>query len=239
MNSTHVDRDALAALRAELVRAAGRRSAKRRTARRRVVVVAVAALLVAATGATAALTEFSTGVPVVDELAGIESGPSVELRPGPGDASEALLVPMGDGVYKTVAYLARDGGVCVVSAERHRGGVRGSFGGCPALKGLLRRVERSGGAWGGSSHGVDERTYQLLVAGEVRSIRALGEGAWKVLMTPPWTPEAPGARPLRLVVAIDEADLALEATDFPPEAYRRPRLELTYGDGRTRIIEGP
>ena len=26
-------------------------------------------------------------------------------------------------------------------------------------------------------------------------------------MTPPWTPEAPGARPLRLVAAIDDEDI--------------------------------
>jgi hypothetical protein len=234
MNSTHVERDALAALRAELVRAAGRRSAKRRTARRRVVVVAVAALLVAATAATAALTEFSTGVPVVDELAGIESGPSVELRPGPGDASKALLVPMGDGVYKTVAYLARDGGVCVVSAERHRGGVRGSFGGCPPLGSTYRQIERKGASWHGSSHGPDSRTYELLVAGEVNEIRPLGEGDWRILMTPPWTPETPGARPLRLAVAIDDADI-----DFESDHGAFPRLELVYADGTTRLARLP
>jgi hypothetical protein len=239
MNSVHVERDALAALRAELVTAAGRRSAKRRATRRKAIVVAAAALLMAATAATAALTDFSTGVPVVDELVGIESGPGGHLRPGPGDASEALLVPMGDGVYKTVAYLARDGGVCIVYAERHRGGVRGGFGGCPPLTGLTRQVERRGGVWQGSSHGLDQRTYQLLIDGDVRAIRPLGEGDFRVLMTPPWIPEAPGARPLRLVVVIDDADLGGPATgDLPPKAHNRPSLELTYRDGHQRVLEG-
>ena len=94
----HIEGDALAGLREELMRAATQRAARRRPARRAVIVAAVVIGLLAATAATAALTNFTTGVPVVDELAGIESGPSVELRPGPGDASEALSVPIGDGV---------------------------------------------------------------------------------------------------------------------------------------------
>jgi hypothetical protein len=204
--------------------------ARRRPARRAAIVAAVVIGLLAATAATAALTNFTTGVPVVDELAGIESGPSVELRPGPGDASEALSVPIGDGVYKTVAYLARDGGVCIVSAERHRGGVRGSFGGCPPLGSIYRQIERKGASWHGSSHGADSRIYELLVAGEVNEIRPLGKGDWRILMTPPWTPEAPGARPLRLAVAIDDEDIDL---DSDHGAF--PRLELVYADGTTRV----
>ena len=226
----HIEGDALAGLREELMRAATQRAARRRPARRAVIVAAVVIGLLAATAATAALTNFTTGVPVVDELAGIESGPSVELRPGPGDASEALSVPIGDGVYKTVAYLSRDGGVCIVSAERHRGGVRGSFGGCPPLGSIYRQIERKGASWHGSSHGADSRTYELLVAGEVSEIRPRGKGDWRILMTPPWTPEAPGARPLRLAVAIDDEDIDL---DIDHGAF--PRLELVYADGTTRV----
>ena len=234
MNSVRVERDALGALRAELVRAAGRRAAQRRSRRRKAVVVAVAGLLLAATAATAALTDFSTGVPPVDELIGIDMPRN--HHPRPGDATKPLSVPIGDGVYETVAYLARDGSVCIVEAERHRGGVRGSFGGCPPLEDVVRRVERRGGMWGGSSHGLDERTYKLLVSGEVAAIRPLGRGDWKVLMTPPWTPRAPEARPLRLVAVIDDEDLELEGGDLPREAF--PRLELIYRDGRTRVLEG-
>jgi hypothetical protein len=235
----HVETDALGGLREELMRVARRRASRRRPPRRALVIAALVGALLAATAAAAALTDFSTGVPVVDELVGIESGPGGHLRPGPGDASEALLVPMGDGVYRTVAYLARDGGVCIVYAERHRGGVRGGFGGCPPLDGLTRQVERRGGALQGASHGLDERTFQYIIDGDVESIRPLGKGDFRVLMTPPWTPEAPGARPLRLVVVIDDADLGgLETGDLPPEAHNQPSLELTYRDGHQRVLEG-
>ena len=233
MNTTHVEHDPLAALRAELTMAAGRRIRRRRSQRRTVVIVAVIALLLAATAATAALVKNTTGVPAVDELLDIEV-PGAH-KPGPGDASRPLPVRMGDGIYETVAYLARDGSVCIAKAERHRGGVRGGFGGCPPLEDVNRRVERRGAVWFGSSHGVDERTYQLIVGGDVESIRSLEEGDWRFKMTPPWTPQGRAARPLRLVVAIDDKDL-LELdrvnTSFP-------KLELRYANGRTQVIRGP
>ena len=242
MNSTHVERDALGAVRAELVTAAGRRIAKRRSTRRRAVVLAVVALLLAATAATAALTHFSTGVPVVDELLDIDA--TEPHRPGPGSASEALPVRIGDGTYQTVAYLARDGSICIASAERHRGSVRGGFGGCPPLADVNRRVERRGAVWYGSTHGPDQRTYQLIVAGELASVRPLGDGDWKVLMTPPWTPQAPGARALRLVVAIDERDIDVGRDGVQDDELRLldtpfPKLELTYADGSSRIARAP
>jgi hypothetical protein len=234
MNSTHVEYDALAALRGELVKAAGRRSAKRRATRRKVIVVAVAALLLAATAATAALTHFSTGVGAVDSLLEIDVPESRHPAPGPGSASEALPVRIGDGTYQTVAYLARDGSVCIASAERHRGSVRGSFGGCPPLEDVNRRVQHRGAVWYGSSHGPDQRTYQLLVGGNVKSVRPLGEGDWNVLSTPSWTPYAPGARPLKLVVVIDEMDIDMERAGM-----HFPKLELTYANGSSRIARAP
>jgi hypothetical protein len=54
-------------------------------------------------------------------------------------------------------------------------------------------------------------------------------------MTPPWTPHASGARPLRLVVAIDEKDLPED--DLHRVAF--PRLELHYGNGTTRVVRFP
>jgi hypothetical protein len=238
----HVETDALAGLREELMQAAGRRASRRRPARRAAIAVAIVVGLLAATAATAALTNLTTGVSVVDELVGIEKLPT--HRPGPGDASEPLAVTMGDGTYQVVAYLARDGGVCIVSAERHRGGVRGGFGGCPPLEDVNRRVERRGAVWFGSSHGPEQRTYQLIVAGEVESVRPLGEGDWKVPMTPPWTPEAPGARALRLVVVIDDADIDVGGDGVQEGELHRlqtgfPKLELTYADGSKRIAQAP
>jgi hypothetical protein len=246
----HIHGDPLAALREELMQANVRGVDRGGRARRALIVAAVAGALLAATAATAALTDFTTGVAEVDELIGnsaprtLPSGERFgDRRPGAGPASEALLVPMGDGVYKTVAYLSRDGSICIAYAERHRNGVRGGGGGCPPVEWVNRSVERRGAVWQGSSLGLDKRTNQYLVDGDVKTIHALGEGDWKVLVTPPWTPEAPGARPLRLAVVIDDADLpggedGVQMGEIPPEAYNEPTLELTYSDGHTRVYRG-
>lgn len=254
MNTTHVEHDALAALRAELTMAAGRRIRRHRARRRTAVIVAVIALLLAATAATAGLTNFTTGVPVVDELVGHAPPPPphgqhrlADNRPGPGPGTEPLDVPMGDGVYKAVAYLSRDGGICVAVAERHRGGVRGGMGGCPPLDWVNRRVERRGATWAGSSIGLDERTYQALVAGGVQKVEPLAEGDWRVLVSPSWRPRAPAGRPLRLVVLIDDRDYGNpadgfqreEQDDIPRDAWRPPKMRLTFRDGHHRVARGP
>jgi hypothetical protein len=215
----HVETDALAGLREELVRAAARRRSSRRRARRTLLAAALLLGLLGATAAAAEIAGFSTGVPEVDGLIGVEQRPGP--APGPGSASEPLSVRMGDGTYRLVAYLTEGRTVCVVYADR-RG--RGGFGGCPSLESVNRRVERRGFVWGASSHGDDRRTYELLVDGAVESIRPLGDGDWKVLMTPPWTPGAPGARPLRLAVVIDDADVDSQTA----AAYLQPELELGY-----------
>ena len=246
----HIETDALTGLREELLRAAGHGARRRRPARRAAIAVAIVAGLLAATAGAAEIAGFTTGVAVVDELVGIEHGVpnpgdgGADHRPGPGDTTEPLPVRIGDGTYQTLAYLARDGSICIVSAERHRGGVRGSTGGCPPMEDVNRRVERRGAVWYGFSQGPDQRTYNLLVAGEVEAVRALGEGDWKVLMTPPWTPHAPGARPLRLLVAIDDEDIDVGGDGLQPGELGLldrgfPRLELTYADGSTRIADAP
>jgi hypothetical protein len=43
--------------------------------------------------------------------------------------------------------------------------------------------------------------------GAVRSVRVKGDGDWTVEMSEPWTPQAAGAPPLRLLVVIDERDI--------------------------------
>jgi len=237
VNATrHVEADALATLRSELVGAAGRRISRRRGRRRGAVIVAVAALLAAATAATAALIDSGTGVPAVDKLLDVDV-PDSRHPAGPGSASESLRVPEGDHMTNVVAYLARDGSVCVASADFKRGGsARGSYGGCPPLADVNRRILRRGGYWFGAALGTDQRTANFLVGGEVRSIRPLEKGDWTVHMTAPWTPAGKGGRPLRLVVVVDEADITeqeLSVTRLGPE------LELTYADGRRRVLPGP
>jgi hypothetical protein len=235
LNTTHVEHDALAALRAELTMAAGRRLRRRRARRRAVVIVAVIGLLVAATAATAALISSGTGVPAVDELL------KVERRGGVRSASAALKVPDGDHRTNLVAYLSRSGSVCVVTADFVRKGVRGSFGGCPPLADVERAARRRGGMWFGSAIGADNRVNQFLVDGGTSAVRPLGRGDWRVLMTPPWTPHAGRSRPLRLVAVIDERDIDVgtggaQPGDFPFSAYRQPTLQLTYPGGATRVL---
>jgi hypothetical protein len=244
MNTTQVEHDALAALRAELTMAAGRRNRRRRARRRTVVIVTLIALLLAATAATAAFIKSSTGVPAVDRLLEIDVPPS--RRPGPGGASKSLKIPEGDHSTNVVAYLAKDGSVCVSSADfGGRGGsVRGGFGGCPPLDDVNRRLERRGVVWFGSAHSPGQRTYQLIVSGDVTEIRALGPGDWRVPMTPAWTPHAPGAHSLRLAVAIDDQDVDVGGDGLQPDELRLlerhlPRLELVYRGGRTRVAEFP
>lgn len=245
----HVESDALGALRAELV-GAGRRAVTRRRRRRRAATLLAAALaLLALAAGAAAVANFSTGVPAVDELLNREAPsappgevPRLDVRPGPGPASDPLPVSLG-GDHQAVAYLSRDGHICTATADHHRGGVRGSYGGCLPVDMVNRQVERRGGIWDGSAIGVDSRTNFFLVDGEVESVRPLGDGDWTVRMTPPWTAEAPDARPLRLVVVIDDADIGnpdddLQPNELPPRAYDEPTLELKYGDGRTLVREG-
>jgi hypothetical protein len=229
----HVETDALGALRAELVRAAGRGIARRRRRRRAATLAVVAVGLLALAAGAAAVAGLGTGVAPVDELLQIERGDE-SGRPVALDASDPLPMDLGRaGRYQLVAYLDRNRNICTASAEAHGGGVRGGFGCVNSLDVVNRRLERRGGTWAGSSDGADSRVNQFLVAGEVESVRPLGPGDWTVRMTPPWTPEARGARPMRLVVVTDDADID------NPDAYVQPTLELTYEDGSTRVLDGP
>ena len=106
---------------------------------------------------------------------------------------------------------------------------------------MNRRIERRGAVWYGSSHGPEQRTYEILVGGDVESVHPLGEGHWRVPITPPWTPEAPG---VRLVVVIDEGDIDVGGDGVQEDELGLlqsgfPKLELTYADGTTRIAKGP
>jgi hypothetical protein len=230
MNTTHVEHDALAALRAELTMAAGRRIRRRRIRRRTLVIVALIALLLAATAATAALVKNTTGVPAIDQLVDIEGHPGGR----PISSSERLVVPEGDHRTNVVAYLTGRHAVCITTADLHRGGARGTFGGCPPLKDVQRQVDRRGAAWFGGTRGLDARVAWLIVGGDVDAIQPLGEGDWTVKMAPPWRPRARGGRPLRLVAVVDTRHLTGLAVMTP----LFPKLELTFSDGSTQQVDG-
>jgi hypothetical protein len=234
MATRHVESDPLAALRAELVGAA-RRQLRRRRRRRRTLVATGAILgLLAATAGAGALTGFSTGVPVVDELLAVEGG-SLVGEPGPGGATEPLPVPTyGGGTAQAVAYLSKDGTVCHVQAERHpsiEGSVRGGGGGCWLAADLARRLDRRGIQWSGSSHGTDMRVFGGYADGDVVDIRVLGEAAGaEVRMTKPWRPRIAGGEPLRLFVVIDRRYIE-------PITHAHPTIEVIYRDGSRRRID--
>jgi hypothetical protein len=240
----HVETDALDALRSELVRAAGRGLARRRRRRRAATLAAAALALLAPAAGAAAVGNFSTGVQPVDELLEVEHPGGSGSLPVGGATDPIRMDAAGGGEYQLVAFLSRNGNICIASADRHRGGVRGGFGCAGSVDSVNRRLERHGGMWSGSGIGADSRTNRFLVDGDVESVRPLGEGDWTVRMTPPWTPQASNARPLRLVVVVlvvDDADIGNPADrgEPPREAHLQPTLELTYADGTKRLLEGP
>jgi hypothetical protein len=246
MRTRHVQSDPIGALRLELVDAARRQVARRRKRRRTATIgAALLALLAVAAGASA-LSEFSTGVPAVDDLLEVEA-PSLMDEPT-GDATEPLPVPTNDGTAHSVAFLSREGTVCQVEAERHpriEGSVRGGGGGCLPAADMARMLDRHGVRWAGSSLGADRRVFHGFADGDIERIRVPGEAASaEVRITEPWTPRTEGGQALRLFVVIDERDidvggdgLQVDEQDLIPMGM--PTIEVTYADGRTEMIEAP
>lgn len=245
--------DPLERIRRDLVAAAARR--RDRTRRRRLaLLVAVPVLLVAGTAGAAAVGDFSTGVPAIDGLLAVEGGEERpfggDVRPGPGGASEPLSLPAGpDGRdAAAVAYLSRDGLVCKARGDFRRwdGSPRGSYGGCLPPAYLARMLSRRTVYCCGSEHGPDRRIYDGLAAGDVVALHLLmDDGATvEAKLTPPWTPAAPGAEPLRLFVAVDERDIDVGGDgvqlDEGDSIMRFPdRIEAELNNGRTVEVRTP
>jgi hypothetical protein len=239
MNSARVDHDALAALRAELVAAAGRGIARRRRRRRAGTAVAAAAVLLALAAGAAAVSNLSTGVSAIDELLDVEHGYGRDGGSGglpAGRGTEPVDVRIGDGVYQFVAFLNRRGEVVTAYAEPHRGGVRGGgSGGGPRAADLARTLGRRGAVLHGSAHGPEQRVWWGYADGSVESVRvSASAGEWIVKMSPPWRPPATGARPLRLLVIIDGADIDVGDDGVQMDEMDRlmqpmPELEPVYG----------
>jgi hypothetical protein len=242
-------------IRRDLVAAAARRRDRTRRRRRIALLAALPVLLVGGTAGAAAVGDFSTGVPAIDDLLAVEGGSNRpfggDVRPGPGGASEPLSLPSGAGGRDAaaVAYLSRDGLVCKARGEFRRwdGAARGSYGGgCHAPADLARRLSRRTAILGGSEHGPERRIYDGFAAGDVVALRLLMEDGATVeaRLTPPWTPDAPGAEPLRLFVAVDERDIdvgddgvQLNEGDLLMRFPDRGEAEMS--DGRTVEVRVP
>ena len=239
MNSAHVDHDAIAALRAELVSAAGRGIARRRRRRRAATATALAAavVLLALAAGAAAVANLGTGVSAIDELLDVEHGYGGPGGLPAGRGTEPVDVRIGDGVYRFIAYLNRRGEVVTAYAEPHRGGVRGGgSGGGPHAADLARTLERRGAVLHGSTHGPEQRVWWGYADGSVESVRvSVPAGEWIVKMSPPWRPPASGAHPLRVLVVIDEADIDVGGDGVQMNEADRlmqpmPKLEPVYGN---------
>jgi hypothetical protein len=241
-------------IRRDLVAAAARRRDRTRRRRRLALLAALPVLLLAGTAGAAAVGEFSTGVPAIDGLLAVEGGSDrpfgADVRPGPGGASEPLSLPSSaDGRdAAAVAYLSRDGLVCKARGDFRRwdGAARGSYGGCIAPADLARMLSRRTAISMGSEHGPERRIYDGFAAGDVVALRFLmDDGATvEARLTPPWTPDAPGAEPLRLFVAVDERDIdvggdgvQMHEGDLIMRWPRRAEAELS--DGRTVDVRLP
>jgi hypothetical protein len=241
-------------IRRDLVAAAARRRDRTRRRRRLALLAALPVLLLAGTAGAAAVGDFSTGVPAIDGLLAVEGGSDRpfggDVRPGPGGASEPLSLPSGAGGRDAaaVAYLSRDGLVCKARGEFRQwdGAARGSYGGCIAPADLARMLSRRTATLQGSEHGPERRIYDGFAAGDVVALRfVMDDGATvEAKLTPPWTPDAPGAEPLRLFVAVDERDIdvggdgvQMGEDDLIMRFPERAEAELS--DGRTVDVRVP
>ena len=247
-------RDPLARIRAELVGAAGRRIRRRRARRRLAVAGAVLALGVGASAVAAGVSDFSTGVPVIDELLPDQAPRSgVDVRPGPGGASEPLPLPnSADGKDAVaIAYVNRDGSICKAQGDFRRsdGAPRGSDGGgdCRPPADLARRLGARPAICCGLMASPERRVYDGLAAGNVVALSLELESgrSLEARLTRPWKPGVPGAEPLRVFAAVDETDIdvggnGVQAGELDTVLMYRFTIEARLADGRTvEVAPGP
>jgi hypothetical protein len=244
--------DPLARIRNELVAAAARANRRRIRRRRVLALVVLPAVLIVASAGAAAVGDFPTGVGVIDRLLETEGqgNDGIDRQPGPLNTSEPIRLPNApDGAGATaIAYLSRDGRVCQAEADvrRRDGAARGTSGGpCFEPDTLARILTKKRATLVGSSHGADFRIYEGFAAGDVVAVRFHMEDGATVdaKLTPPWTPDAHGAEPLRLFVAIDERDIDVgeDGVQIGESELLHPRyrVEAELRDGTTVPIQAP
>jgi hypothetical protein len=191
--------------------------------------------------------DFSTGVPAIDRLLEIERGGGT-VR----DASEPLMLPnSADGKgAAVVAYLSSDGLVCKVQGDfrRRDDAPRGTSGGgeCRAPRDLARILSARTAICCSSVHAPERRIYDGFAAGDVVALRfEFDDGATvRARLTPPWTPAAPGAEPLRLFAAVDERDIdvggdGVQIDEIELISGERYRVKADLSDGRTVAVDVP
>jgi hypothetical protein len=123
----------------------------------------------------------------------------------------------------SLAYLSRDGEICSATVEDDsEGGPRGGVGGCVAPGQLSARVERDGLVPSGLTGGPGGVLHDGFAHRDVVSVRAFGpDGPVEAQLTRPWSPDAPGAEPLRYFAVVVPFGATWASTASSPASSRR------------------
>lgn len=249
---TTTSHDPLLRIRHELVAAAGRANRRRRRRQQIVLLVIIPVLLLTVAAGAVAVGGLKTGVAPVDRLLATEGGGLDGIDPvgGPNQSSEPLRLPNSAGGRDAVAvaYVSRDRQICLAQADFRKwdGAPRGSSGGpCYTARYLASVLPRKKAICCGSIHSADHRIYHGVAAGDVVALhfRSDDGATFDARLTAPWTPDLPGAKPLRLFVAVDNRDidvggdgLQVDELELLQVGYR---VEAELRDGRTVSLRSP
>lgn len=257
-----IETDALGAIRLELIGAARRRAAARRRRRQMVATVATGLTMLVAVTGVSAVSGFSTGVPVIDnvlghqhgeqEVAGPQGGeflaapPGVDLRPAPGGTSEALDLPWPDGSLgaKGVGFLSMTGEVCVaLASDPHRHAVARARAktGCTSPDAIADKLTDQPAFITHVTVG-DPTIVIGYAAEDVQAVHVDGpSGTFESQLTKLWTPNTPEAETMRIFAAVGDVGLGTDGIS-PEESgpfmdFRNYAIDVLLEDGRRVGVE--
>jgi hypothetical protein len=91
----------------------------------------------------------------------------------------------------------------------------------------------------------EQRVWWGYADGSVELVRVSARaGEWKVKLSPPWRPPATDARPLRLLIVIDEKDIDVGADGVQMDEIElisapMPQLEVRLAGGEVKKVLPP
>jgi hypothetical protein len=245
-----IETDPLGAIRKELLTAAWRQKAVRDRRRRTGTVLAtVMVTLVTAVSGAAALGLSAPFIgdaldDIIDLRGPIESSPDrdpslpigvADLKPGPGNSTEPLTFPWGNGEGSALAaaYLNRLDHVCFVVDPPND---REFFDGCSSPAVLAQRLGEAAAFLLGVR--ADESVVVTgYVAATADDVQVEGpQGAMNVQISEPWTPDVPGAPTLRAFVASASAQEATRSDGGNAIDPRSYTISVRLQDGRTVTV---
>lgn len=258
-----IETDALGAIRLELIGAARRRAAARRRRRQMVATVATGLTMLVAVTAVSAVSDWSTGIPVIDRALSLEHGeqqiagsptdanfaaapPGVDIRPAPGGTSDPLDLPWPDGSLgaKGVGFLSMAGEVCVaLASDPHRHAVAQARAktGCISPHAIADKLTDQPAFITHVTVG-DPTIVIGYAAEDVQAVHVDGPGGtFESQLTKLWTPNTPEAETMRIFAAV--GDLELGADGISPEEsdpfmdFRNYAIDVLLEDGRRVGVE--